>query len=74
MAQSAFFSRHEPHQTVDVSKERMSLVLNLSAQESRQRSFIHGGRRLSRPERPHRLSAACGAPAQGFPADEFQPD
>jgi hypothetical protein len=57
MAQSAFFPRHEPQQTASASKERMSLVLNLSAQENPQRSFIHGGRRFSTRKRPHRLFA-----------------
>ena len=73
MAQSPFFPRHVPQQTADASKERMPLVLNLSAQGNRQRSFIQHGCRLSTRRRPYRLFATTGTPAQSFPAVGFQP-
>jgi len=68
MAQSPFFPRYEPQQTAGASKERMPHVLNLNAQERRQRSFIHRGRSHSTRTRPHRLFAAPGMPALCFPA------
>jgi hypothetical protein len=40
MAQSPFFPRQMPHQTADVSKERLPLIPNLSAQ-GRWAAFVH---------------------------------
>ncbi|MEX3823566.1 hypothetical protein AB3X93_35765 [Paraburkholderia sp. BR14262] len=58
MAQSPFFPRQMPQQTVDASKERLPLILNLSAQGGRQRSFIQRGRSHTARKRPYRLFAA----------------